>query len=180
MCPPLSAVASGAQPNGRWCCHGTLWLASACIALPVDRKLVVCCKCVVVGSHRLIELITATYCWRIINRLPCMNHTARRETEYRQAVHKLITSLYSKRYRPSGMLIHRQNLFAPRSNGCREEVNKVNNTLSIFVRSILLDIFHRQRCNSYSLCYWCWLYFLLQVIGSHYIDRNVNWFLSWN
>jgi hypothetical protein len=62
-----------------------------------------------------------------------MNHTARRKTQCRQAVHKLITSLHSKRYRPSGMLIHRQNLYVPRSKRrtrrreaqSREPVNKV-------------------------------------------------------
>jgi hypothetical protein len=32
----------------------------------------------------------------------------------RQAVHKLITSFHSKCYRPAGMLIHRQNSYAPR------------------------------------------------------------------
>jgi hypothetical protein len=44
-----------------------------------------------------------------------MNCTARRETKRRQAVHKLIASLHSKRYRPSDLLIHRQNSYAPRS-----------------------------------------------------------------
>jgi hypothetical protein len=43
-----------------------------------------------------------------------MNRTARRVIKYRQAVHKLITSLHSKRYRTSGTLIHRQNSHAPR------------------------------------------------------------------
>jgi hypothetical protein len=38
-----------------------------------------------------------------------MNSTAPRETRYRQAVHKLITFLHSKRYQPSGMLMDRQN-----------------------------------------------------------------------
>jgi hypothetical protein len=33
----------------------------------------------------------------------------------RQAIHKLITSLHSKRYRPSGMLIHQQNSYAPQN-----------------------------------------------------------------
>jgi hypothetical protein len=56
------------------------------------------------------------------------NSTARRETQRRQAVHKLITSIHSKRYRPSGMLINRQNSYAPRGKrrtGRREPLNKV-------------------------------------------------------
>jgi hypothetical protein len=38
--------------------------------------------------------------------------------KYRQAVHMLITSLHSLRYRPTGMMIHRQNSYAPRSQRC--------------------------------------------------------------
>jgi hypothetical protein len=45
---------------------------------------------------------------QIINKLPGMNRTAGR-----QAVHKLITDIHSKRYRPSGMLIYRENFYAP-------------------------------------------------------------------
>jgi hypothetical protein len=37
-----------------------------------------------------------------------MKRTAFRETQCRQAVHKLITTHHSERYRPSGMLIRRQ------------------------------------------------------------------------
>jgi hypothetical protein len=37
-----------------------------------------------------------------------MNRYASREPQGRQAIHKLFTSFHSKRYRPSGMLIHRQ------------------------------------------------------------------------
>jgi hypothetical protein len=63
-----------------------------------------------------------------------MNRTAHRETQYHQAVHKLITSLHCKRYRPSGMLIHRQNSYAPcswrytgrREAQSRERINKIN------------------------------------------------------
>jgi hypothetical protein len=33
--------------------------------------------------------ITTAYCWEIINKLPCMNHPARRETQCGQAVGKL-------------------------------------------------------------------------------------------
>jgi hypothetical protein len=43
-----------------------------------------------------------------------------------QAVHKLITSLHSKCYRPSGILIHRQNSYALRGKqhtGRREAQN---------------------------------------------------------
>jgi hypothetical protein len=69
-----------------------------------------------------------------------MNRTARRETKYRQAVHKLINSLHSKRYWPSGILIYRQNSYAPRGKPhtgrretqSREPVNKVRN-LSVYV-----------------------------------------------
>jgi hypothetical protein len=37
-----------------------------------------------------------------------------RETQCRQGVHKLINSIHSESYRSSGMLIHRQNSYAPR------------------------------------------------------------------
>jgi hypothetical protein len=40
--------------------------------------------------------------------LPRMNRTARCETQCREAVYKLITSIHSKRY----WLIHRQNSYA--------------------------------------------------------------------
>jgi hypothetical protein len=69
-----------------------------------------------------------------------MNRTARRETQCRQAVHKLIISLHSERYRRSGLLIHLQNSYAPRSKqrtGRREAqrrqpVNKVKKTLCTY------------------------------------------------
>jgi hypothetical protein len=63
-----------------------------------------------------------------------MRCIARRETKCRQAAHKLITSFNSKRYRPSGMLIHRKNSYAPsgkRGTGRREPVNKVKK-LSVY------------------------------------------------
>jgi hypothetical protein len=44
---------------------------------------------------------------------------------------KLIISFNSKRYCPSGILIHRQHLYAPHSRrctGCREPVNKGKNS----------------------------------------------------
>jgi hypothetical protein len=102
-----------------------------------------------------MELITT-------DKLQRMNHTARRETEYRQAVHKLITSLHSKRYRPSGMLIHRQNLYAPRSKwrtGRREPVNKVKKkTLCIFVQ--MVEPFYR----------YCWIFFIVRgVVHIHHV-----------
>jgi hypothetical protein len=68
------------------------------------------------------------------HKFPRMNPAARRETQRHQAVHKLITSLHSKRYLPSGILIHRQNSHAPRGKqhtGHREVVNKVEKTLCI-------------------------------------------------
>jgi hypothetical protein len=76
------------------------------------------------------------------HKLPLMNRTARRETECRQSIHKIITSLHSKRYRPSGMLIDRQNSYAPCSRRCtgrresksREPVNKVKKLFVVFVR----------------------------------------------
>jgi hypothetical protein len=52
-----------------------------------------------------------------------MNRTARRETKCRQAVHKVNNFLPFKRYWPSGILVHRQNSFAPlsrRRTGRRE------------------------------------------------------------
>jgi hypothetical protein len=55
-------------------------------------------------------------CLQLTNyKLPRMNRIARRETKCREAVDKLIISLQSKRYRPAGMLIDRQNSYAPRS-----------------------------------------------------------------
>jgi hypothetical protein len=75
------------------------------------------CALTVPENKWLMELISATYCWQIIN-----SHTAHCVTKYRQAVHKLITSLHSKCYWLSGMLIHQQNSYAPHSEwhtGCR-------------------------------------------------------------
>jgi hypothetical protein len=59
-----------------------------------------------------MELITAVCCWQIVNKRPRINRNAHRETQYRQVVHKLITSLHSKRYRPSSLLIRLQNSYA--------------------------------------------------------------------
>jgi hypothetical protein len=80
-----------------------------------------------------MELITAAYCWQTINKLPRMNRIVRRKTYCGQAVPKLITSLNSKCYWPSGMPIHHKNSYTPRSQRCtglrgaqsREQVNKV-------------------------------------------------------
>jgi hypothetical protein len=55
--------------------------------------------------------------------------------------HKLIISLHSESFRPSGMLIHRQNSYAPsgkqrtgrRGTQSREPVNN-NNKLSVFLK----------------------------------------------
>jgi hypothetical protein len=66
-----------------------------------------------------------------------MNSNVRRKTQCLQAVLKLITSLHSKRYRQSGMHIHRHNSYAPRSKRpaarheaqSREPVNKVKKKL---------------------------------------------------
>jgi hypothetical protein len=60
----------------------------------------------------------------------------------RKAAHKLITSLHSKRYRPSGMLSYQQNSHAPRSKwriGRRkgqscEPVNKVKKKKPLYFR----------------------------------------------
>jgi hypothetical protein len=70
-----------------------------------------------------------------------MNHTARHETKYRQADHKLVTSLHPISYRPSGMLIHRQNSYAPLGRRCtgrrevqsRELVNKVKKKQTSYI-----------------------------------------------
>jgi hypothetical protein len=59
-----------------------------------------------------MELIISADWWQIINKLPSTNRTAPCETCH-QAFHKLITSLHSKCYRPSEMLIQRQNSYAP-------------------------------------------------------------------
>jgi hypothetical protein len=68
-----------------------------------------------------------------------MNRTARRETYCRQVVKKLITSFHSKRFWSSGLLIHRQNSYEPRSKRCtgrrekhsREPVNNIKKKLSM-------------------------------------------------
>jgi hypothetical protein len=78
-----------------------------------------------------MELITAAYCWQIIN-----SHAW---TTIVSMKHKLSSgpqdnSLNSKHYQPSGMLIHRQNLYAPRGKqwiGCCEPVKKVKISLCI-------------------------------------------------
>jgi hypothetical protein len=65
-----------------------------------------------------------------------MNRTAHRETQCRQAVHKLIISLHSEWYRPSGMLIHRKHLYAPRGEqrtGHRKAQSRESRKLSVFV-----------------------------------------------
>jgi hypothetical protein len=60
-----------------------------------------------------------------------MNLTARRETYCRQAAHKLITSLHSKRYRPSGMLIHKQNSYATGSKRGAGQQSLKNSIITI-------------------------------------------------
>jgi hypothetical protein len=47
-----------------------------------------------------------------------MNRTARHETLYVKRYTKSVTYFNYKRYRPSGILIHRQNSYAPRSWRC--------------------------------------------------------------
>jgi hypothetical protein len=57
-----------------------------------------------------------TCCLLLTNhKLPRINRTARRETQCRLALHKLITSIHSECYRPSGMFIHFWNSCAPSS-----------------------------------------------------------------
>jgi hypothetical protein len=71
-----------------------------------------------------------------------MNRTVQREPQYHQGVHKLITSLCSKLYWPSGMLIHWQNFYAPcgkertvrREVQSRGPVNKVKNLCIVSVK----------------------------------------------
>jgi hypothetical protein len=60
-----------------------------------------------------MELITAAYCWQIINKLPHWTPckiipSSRPQVNYFR---------HYKCYRPSGVLIHRQNFYAPRSKG---------------------------------------------------------------
>jgi hypothetical protein len=76
------------------------------------------CLLIVTENKLLMELITAVYCWQIIGKFLLMNCTACRETYWRQVVHKLIASFHSKRYRPSGMLIHQQNVYVPHDQQC--------------------------------------------------------------
>jgi hypothetical protein len=66
-----------------------------------------------------------------------MNRSSRRQTQCRQEVHT-VTYLNSKHYRPSGIPIHRQNSYRPRSQRCtdrrreahsREPANKRRNLL---------------------------------------------------
>jgi hypothetical protein len=71
--------------------------------------------------------------------------------QYHQAVHKLITSHHSKHCRPSGMLIHGQNSYAPSGKQrtgrheaqSHESVNKVKNPLYHAIKSqerVLCDV----------------------------------------
>jgi hypothetical protein len=83
-----------------------------------------------------MELITAAYCWQIINKFPAWPAPLTVK-QYCQALHKLITSLHSKRYQPSGMPIHLQNSHAPhdkwRTGRCEKqsrELKKVKKKLS--------------------------------------------------
>jgi hypothetical protein len=91
---------------------------------------------IVTVNKRLIELITAAYCWRIIKKhfqawtaLLAVKHNAFKSST------ELITSLNSKCYRPSGILIHRKSSYAPRNRRCvgrpeaqsHEAVNKIKN-----------------------------------------------------
>jgi hypothetical protein len=81
------------------------------------------------------------FCLLLTNhkQISSMDRTVRHETQCCKAAHKLITSIHSKSYRPLGMLIDRQNSYAPRSKrriGRREaqsceSVNKVKKTLCI-------------------------------------------------
>jgi hypothetical protein len=73
-------------------------------------------------------MMTAAAADKLKNKLPRMNGSARRETYCSQAVQELITSFYSKRLGPSGVLIHGQNSHTPPRQlhtGCRELVNRV-------------------------------------------------------
>jgi hypothetical protein len=82
-----------------------------------------------------MELIIATHCWQVINKLAhitallAMKHNAVKQST------KLITSLHSKHYWPSGILIHWQNSYAPcrrqyighHEAQCRKPANKGKN-----------------------------------------------------
>jgi hypothetical protein len=106
------------------------------------------CSQTVTENKWLMEMIPASYCWQIINchsltALLAVKHNAvKRSTE-------LITSLHSKSYRPSGILIHRQNSYALRSRRrtgrheaqSRESVNKVKKLsvcISVYRTLVLL------------------------------------------
>jgi hypothetical protein len=95
-------------------------------------------RCIAISSPQLLQrcvtrccLQTVFYCCaiaRFVVRELCLGASLSRKrsymrppisrlssstSQYCQAVPKLITSLHSKRYRPSSILIHRQNLRAP-------------------------------------------------------------------
>jgi hypothetical protein len=102
------------------------------------------CSLTVTENKLLMALITATYSRQIINKLSRMDRTARREAQCRLAVHKLITSLHSKRYRPTSMLTHWQNSYAPsskQSTGHREAQSREPvNKLKKIIRNILGNV----------------------------------------
>jgi hypothetical protein len=80
----------------------------------ISHHNVLYCTLTVTEKKWLIELmIVVSHSWHNINKLPYMIHTAHRETKCHQTVHKLITSLNSKCYQPSCMLIHWQNSYVP-------------------------------------------------------------------
>jgi hypothetical protein len=98
------------------------------------------CSLIVTENKRLMELITAAHCWQIITSshartaLLAVKHNVVKEST------KIITPLNSKCYRPSGILIHRQNSYTPSSRRCigrrgvqrREQVNKIKNIPVLF------------------------------------------------
>jgi hypothetical protein len=83
---------------------------------------------IVTDNKRLMGLISAAHAWTWM--FAVKHNAVKRPT-------KFITSINCKSYRPSGMLIHRQNSYAPRSRLCagpresqnREPVNKGKNLL---------------------------------------------------
>jgi hypothetical protein len=62
------------------------------------------CSLIVTENKRLMELITAACCWKIINNFPCMNRSSRREHNAIKPSTKLITPLDPKRYQSSGIM----------------------------------------------------------------------------
>jgi hypothetical protein len=71
------------------------------------------CWLIVTENKWQMELVTAAHCWQIINKFYAWTKLLAMKKNAVEQSTKLITSLNSECYRPSGILIHQQNLYVP-------------------------------------------------------------------